>query len=95
MKSITAGKVNITDAFCRVEHNEAWLYNMHISPFDQGNRFNVEPVHKRKLLLHAWQIEELRVKMEGVLPDLKSETSRRFYSRRNIFRSDEQRSGAM
>lgn len=64
VKSLRAGKVNITDAFCRIEHNEAWLYNMHISPFDQGNRFNVEPVRKRKLLLHAWQIEELRVKME-------------------------------
>ncbi len=64
VKSIRAGKVNITDAFCRIEHNEAWLYNMHISPFDQGNRFNVEPVRKRKLLLHNWQIEELRVKME-------------------------------
>jgi SsrA-binding protein len=64
VKSLRAGKVNITDAFCRVEHNEAWLYNMHISPFDQGNRFNVEPVRKRKLLLHGWQIEELRVKME-------------------------------
>jgi len=64
VKSLRAGKLNITDAFCRIEHGEAWIYNMHISPFDQGNRFNVEPVRKRKLLLHHWQIEELRVKME-------------------------------
>jgi SsrA-binding protein len=64
VKSLRAGRVNITDGFCRIEHNEAWLYNMHISPFDQGSRFNVEPVRKRKLLLHSWQIEELRNKME-------------------------------
>jgi len=64
VKSLRAGRVNIADAFCRIEHDEAWLYNMHVSPFDQGNRFNVEPLRKRKLLLHHWQIEEIRVKME-------------------------------
>lgn len=64
VKSLRAGKVNIADAFCRVEHGEAWIYNMHVSPFDQGNRYNVEPLRKRKLLLHSWQIEELRVKCD-------------------------------
>ena len=64
VKSLRAGKVNIADAFCRIEHNEAWIYNMHVSPFDQGNRYNVEPLRKRKLLLHSWQITELRNKME-------------------------------
>jgi len=60
VKSLRAGKVNIAEGFCRVEHGEIWIYNMHISPFDQGNRFNVEPLRKRKLLLHHYQIEELR-----------------------------------
>ena len=64
VKSLRAGKLNITDAFVRIENSEAWIYNMHISPFDQGNRHNVEPVRKRKLLLHKWQIEELRTRCE-------------------------------
>ncbi len=64
VKSLRAGKLNITDAFIRIENGEAWVYNMHISPFEQGNRNNVEPVRKRKLLLHKWEIEELRVRCE-------------------------------
>lgn len=64
VKSLRAGRVNITDAFCRVEDNEIWIYNMHVTPFDQGSRFNVEPLRKRKLLLHGWQITELRTKIE-------------------------------
>lgn len=64
VKSLRAGKVNIQDAFCKIENNECWLYNMHITPYELGNRFNVEPTRKRKLLLHHWQIQELRVKME-------------------------------
>lgn len=64
VKSLRAGRVNLQDAYCRIENNEAWIYNMHISPFDQGNRFNVEPLRKRKLLLHKWEIQELRTKVE-------------------------------
>jgi SsrA-binding protein len=41
-----------------------WLFNMNITPYDQGNRYNVEPRRKRKLLLHGWQIEELRRETE-------------------------------
>lgn len=64
VKSLRAGRLNLQDAFCRVEHGEMWLYNMHITPFEHGNRFNVEPVRRRKLLLHRWQIEELRAETE-------------------------------
>ena len=64
VKSLRAGRVNLQDAFCRIEHNEAFIYNMHISPFEQGNRNNVDPLRKRKLLLHAWEIVELREQTE-------------------------------
>ena len=64
VKSLRAGRMNFQDSFCRIEHGEAWLYNFHIQPFEQGNRFNVDMRRKRKLLLHAWQIEEMRAKTE-------------------------------
>ncbi|GDX40343.1 SsrA-binding protein [Armatimonadota bacterium] len=64
VKSIREGRLNLQDAFCRIEHNEAWIHNMHISPYEQGNIFNVEPRRKRKLLLHRWQILELKAKTE-------------------------------
>jgi SsrA-binding protein len=64
VKSLRAGRVNVQDAFCRVENGEVWLYNMHITPYEQGNRWNVEPLRRRKLLLHHWQIEELRRQTE-------------------------------
>lgn len=64
VKSLRAGRLNITDAFCRVENGEMWVYNMHINPWEHGNRFNEEPLRKRKLLLHGWEIEELRKETE-------------------------------
>lgn len=64
VKSLRAGRVNMQDAFCRVENGEVWLYNMHITPYELGNRWNVEPLRKRKLLLHHYEIEELRSQTE-------------------------------
>jgi SsrA-binding protein len=64
VKSLRAGRVNLADAFCRIENGEAWLYNMHVTPYELGNRWNVEPRRKRKLLLHRWQIAELRAETE-------------------------------
>lgn len=64
VKSLREGRVNLQDAFCRIERNEAWVNNMHVSPYEQGNMFNVEPRRKRKLLLHHWQILELKAKTE-------------------------------
>lgn len=64
VKSLRAGRANLQDAFCRIEDNEAWLFNMHVTPYEQGNRSNVEPRRQRKLLLHRWQIQEIRAKSE-------------------------------
>lgn len=56
VKSIRAGKVNLKDSFARVDKNELFLYNMHISPYEQGNRYNHEPLRVRKLLMHRREI---------------------------------------
>ena len=59
VKSARAGKVNLKDAYARVERGELFLYNAHISPYEQGNRENHEPLRPRKLLLHAHEIRKL------------------------------------
>ena len=59
IKSIRAGKVNLADAFARIERGEAWLVGAHIAPWEGGNRENHEPKRNRKLLLHRRQIDEL------------------------------------
>lgn len=59
IKSIRAGRVNLAEAYARVERGEAWLIGAHIAPYEQGNRFNHEPTRTRKLLLHRDQIAEL------------------------------------
>jgi len=59
IKSVRKSKVQLKDAFVRIRNNEAWISNMHISPYEQGNRFNHEPFRSRKLLLHKKQINEL------------------------------------
>jgi SsrA-binding protein len=59
IKSIRAGRVNLAEAYARVERGEAWLIGAHIAPYEQGNRYNHEPRRTRKLLLHRDQIDEL------------------------------------
>ena len=59
VKSIRAGHVSFQDSFARVERGEVWLYNLHISPYEQANRFNVEPTRPRKLLLGKHEIRRL------------------------------------
>ena len=59
IKSVRAGKVNLSDAYARVEKGEAWLLGAHIAPFEQGNRYNHEPRRDRKLLLHRAEIDQL------------------------------------
>jgi len=59
IKSVRAGKVNLSDAYARVEKGEAWLFGAHIAPFEQGNRYNHEPRRDRKLLLHRTEIDQL------------------------------------
>jgi SsrA-binding protein len=59
VKSLRAGQGNLTDAFARIEKDEAWLYNFDIQPYKQGNRFNHEPKAVRRLLLHRQEIRKL------------------------------------
>lgn len=59
IKSIRAGRVNLAEAYARIEHGEAWLIGAHIAPYEQGNRNNHEPTRVRKLLMHRDQIAEL------------------------------------
>ena len=59
VKSLRNARASIDDAFARIENNQAWLYNAHISPYEFGNRYNVDPVRPRRLLLHRREIERL------------------------------------
>jgi SsrA-binding protein len=68
IKSVRAGKVNLSDAYARVERGEAWLVGATIAPYEGGNRWNHEPRRDRKLLLHRTEISELvgRVGQKGL-----------------------------
>ncbi|SJZ44047.1 SsrA-binding protein [Pilibacter termitis] len=68
IKSIRAGRINLKDGFARIRNGEVWLWNVHISPYEQGNIFNHDPLRTRKLLLHKKQIAKLigEVKTSGV-----------------------------
>ncbi|MFE4522469.1 SsrA-binding protein SmpB [Cytobacillus firmus] len=59
IKSIRAGKVNLKDSYARIQNNEIYLFGMHISPYEQGNRYNHDPLRTRKLLLHRKEISKL------------------------------------
>ena len=59
IKSIRAGKVNLRDSYARIHNGEAFLYGMHVSPYEQGNRYNHDPLRARKLLLHNKEIAKL------------------------------------
>src|SRR5690554_3760622 len=59
IKSIRAGKASLNDAHVRIIDGEAFVINMHIAPYDQGNRFNHDPTRTRKLLLHRREIDKL------------------------------------
>ena len=59
VKSLRAGQVAFQDAFARVERGEVWLYSLHISPYEQANRANVDPLRTRRLLLQKHEIRKL------------------------------------
>jgi len=59
VKSLRSGKANLKDSYAQVENGELYVFNMHISPYEQGNRFNVDPVRRRKLLMHKKEIMRL------------------------------------
>lgn len=59
IKSVRQGKVSIKESFAKIENGEMILYGMNISPYEQGNRYNVDPLRPRKLLLHKQEIRKL------------------------------------
>ena len=59
VKSIRQGRVNLKEGYASVDNSEVFLKQVHISPYDQGNRFNVDPLRTRKLLLHKAEIRKL------------------------------------
>lgn len=59
VKSLRAGKCSLKESFIRIENTEAFIYNMHISPYEQGNIFNKDPLRVRRLLLHKNQIRKI------------------------------------
>ncbi len=67
IKSIRKNAVNLKDSFVKIEEGEAWLYSCHITPYEQGNRFNHDPDRKRKLLLNKKEILKMlgKVKKES------------------------------
>lgn len=68
VKSIRAGNVNLKDSFCTIKNGELFVRGMHISPYEQGNIFNRDPVRARRLLMHKREIVKLnaRIMQDGV-----------------------------
>ena len=60
VKSLRMGRCIIKEAFIRIEHDEVFVYNMHISPYEKGNIFNKDPLRVRKLLLHRQEIRKIQ-----------------------------------
>lgn len=67
VKSLRQGRVNLKDAWCTIEDGELWVKGMHISPYEQGNIFNRDPMRVRRLLMHKREIMRLfgTVRQEG------------------------------
>lgn len=59
VKSIRESKASITESYCKVENGEVYIHGMHVAPFEQGNRWNVDPLRPRKLLLHKDEIRRI------------------------------------
>ncbi len=68
VKSLRMGKCSIKEAYVRIENGEAYIYGMHISPYEKGNIFNRDPLRTRKLLLHKSEISKLlgKIKEKGM-----------------------------
>ena len=64
VKSLRMGRCSIKEAFIRIEHDEVFVYNMHISPYEKGNIFNKDPLRVRKLLLHRYEINKIEAKLK-------------------------------
>ncbi|MBO4242635.1 MAG: SsrA-binding protein SmpB [Clostridiales bacterium] len=68
VKSLRAGKVNLKDSYVTVKEGEMWLVGVHISPYEMGNRYNLDPMRSRKLLMHKREIIRLfsTIKQDGL-----------------------------
>ena len=68
VKSIRAGKVNLRDSYAQVKDGEMFLHNVHISPYEQGNIFNKDPLRPKKLMMHKYEINKLvgKIKEKGL-----------------------------
>ena len=66
VKSLRAGECNLKDSYVKIESGEAYVYGMHVSPYEYGNIFNRDPVRKRRLLLHK---KEIRAIAAGITRD--------------------------
>ena len=64
VRSIRMGQVSIKEAYCRIRNGEVFVDNMNVSPYEQGNRENHEPLRSRKLLLHHYEIDKLIKKVD-------------------------------
>jgi SsrA-binding protein len=64
VKSLRGGKASLAEAYATVEGDEAFVLQMHIPPYEQGNRWNPDPVRRRKLLLHRAEIDQLKKAVE-------------------------------
>jgi SsrA-binding protein len=63
IKSVRAGKVSLREGYVKITNGEAWLIDVHISPYEHGSYYNLEPTRSRKLLLHRDEITRLRSKV--------------------------------
>lgn len=59
VKSLRGGKCSLKEAFLKIEKGEAFIYNMHISPYEKGNIFNKDPLRVKKLLMHKFEINKI------------------------------------
>jgi len=68
VKSLRGGKINLRDSYCTVKGGELYMIGVNISPYDHGNRFNLDPMRTRKLLMHKREIIKLssKIKLDGL-----------------------------
>ncbi len=59
VKSVRQGRVNLKESYASIDHGEVFIKGMHVSPYEQGNIFNVDPIRNRRLLLHRYEINKL------------------------------------
>lgn len=59
IKSVRAGGISLRDSYAKINDGEVWVYNMHIAPYEQGNRYNSDPLRPKKLLLHKQEIRKM------------------------------------